>query len=444
MKRTSLLIGTFFLTMSLFSLTPLFSQEANQSPSATVEPVTEATTKTDKEFGHCLVTGLEKSLTEEIPQCLSIKLAQNGGVLLEKSASKELSSCFSEKTSVCLAKKTGTSAVQSCLKETVDACFSEKSKSSLLKKLAKMTEKCISSKMESIFTEKVKLCSTTITQATLPGSTTLPTPNSQTLVENYPPDIKRILERGEIIVAMLDTDSPPFFFRKEGGEERYGLDIELAHGIAETLNVKLKFNRNAKTFNEVVDIIVRGEADVAISKLSRTLERAKKVLFSEPYIIFHHGLLINRLRMAQVSHGQNPKAFVQNLSQKSDVSEENREKIGVIAASSYVGYAKQKFLGAGIVEYKNWRDIIDAVLKGDILAAYRDELEIKKAVYGDSEAALKVQTVVLTDTEDAIAMAVNLRDTHLLYWINQYVRSLNLQLNADKLLKKYPEVLKNQ
>ncbi|OQW92179.1 MAG: hypothetical protein BWK79_15225 [Beggiatoa sp. IS2] len=421
--------------MGLFSLTPLFSQETSQSPSVTVEPVAEVATKTAKEVGQCLATGLEKSLTEEIPQCLSSKLAQNGGSLFEKSTNKELSSCFSEKTPACLAKTPGTLAMQSCLKETVVACFSEKPKSSLLKKLEKMTEKCVSSKIEVIFAEKVKFCSTSVAQAVLPISTTPPVPNPQTLFESYPPDIKRILERGEIIVAMLDTDSPPFFFHKESGEERYGLDIELAHGVAEKLGVKLKFNRTAKTFNEVVDIIVRGEADVAISKLSRTLERAKKVLFSEPYIIFHHGLLINRLRMAQISHGQNSKAFVQNL----------EGKIGVIAASSYVGYAKQKFPHAEIVEYKNWQpDIIDAVLNGDILAAYRDELEIKKAAYGNPEAALKVQTAVLIDTEDAIAMAVNWRDTHLLYWINEYIHSLNLQLTADKLLRKYPEVLKNQ
>lgn len=417
MNKISLFLSGFILAISLLALTPLFSQETTPAPAA--ESVA---TVTAKDMARCLATHFEKSLSAEIAQCFANKLAGEES-LLGKSANKEFLNCLSEKTESCLAKKAD--ALQSCATDTVTTCFPDKLKSNFLKKLTKITENCMTSKTETVVAENIQLCSTQVASTAAAPKTT---------IEGYPPDIKRILNRGEIIVAMLDADSPPFFFRKDGGEEIYGLDIELAHGIAEKLGVKLKFNRAAKTFNEVVDIIARGEADVAVSKLSRTLVRAQKVLFSEPYIIFHHGLLINRLRMAQISHGQNPKAFVQNL----------EGKIGVIAASSYVGYAKQKFPRAEIVEYKNWLDIITAVLDGDILAAYRDELEIKKAAYGSPEAALKVQTAVLTDTEDAIAMAVNWQDSHLLYWINEYIRSLNLQLNADKLLRKYPEVLKNQ
>ncbi len=251
-----------------------------------------------------------------------------------------------------------------------------------------------------------------------------------TLAQEFPPDLQRIMDKKELVVAMVASDQPPFFSTGKDGK-LHGFDVEIAKDIAKELGVEVRFNRMAKTFNGTVDLVVNKEADIAISKLSKTLTRAKRVLFTNPYIVLRKGLLINRLRMAQVIKGREPMEFIKNL----------EGEIGVIKGSSYVGFAKQMFSKATVKEYKTWQDIIAAVVRGEVLAAFRDELEIKKVVRGKPDGILQLQTVVFKDEKDPIAMAVSSDSPHLLFWLNQYLDNRNLEMNADKLLDQYQDVM---
>lgn len=249
------------------------------------------------------------------------------------------------------------------------------------------------------------------------------------LSQDCHPGIKRIKERGKLIIAMLNEDQPPFFMVNKKGE-LYGLDVKLGTDIANKLGVEVEFVRKAKSFDEVIDMIVRKEADVAISNLSKTLKRSEKVLFTNPYIILRKGLLVNRLKMAQARGDEDPIEFIVNM--KGD--------IGVIAASSYVYFARSMFPEATIKEFKTKKDIISALEKGDILAAFRDEVEIKKIIRANPGISLDVQTVIFKDTKDPIAMAVSRDNTHFLYWLNEYLEMRDFNLDADKLLREYPEI----
>lgn len=248
-----------------------------------------------------------------------------------------------------------------------------------------------------------------------------------------PPDIKRILDRGTLVVALLGTDNPPFFMSESSDLE--GLDIKIAQGLADALGVNLEFNRSAETFNEVVDKVYQLEADIAISKLSRTLSRAKRVRFSQPYVTMRQGLLANRLQLAS----QQAKG-----SQLIEAIRSFNGEVGVIEGSSYVGFIKQKFPAATIKEYPTWDDIVEAVVNGDIQAAYRDELEVKKVVLKNPDAALRLQTIALTDTQDKIAMALPWDSRHLEDFVNQYLDTFNLSYTADSVLDEYGDVLKEK
>lgn len=244
------------------------------------------------------------------------------------------------------------------------------------------------------------------------------------------PDIQRILDRGTLIVALLGTDNPPFFMGETNDLE--GLDIKIAQGLADSLGVDLEFNRSANTFNEVVDKVYQLEADIAISKLSRTLSRAKRVRFSRPYVTMRQGLLANRLQLAaQKDQGSQLIETIRNFS----------GNVGVIEGSSYVGFLKQKFPEATIQEYPTWDDIVEAVVSGDIQAAYRDELEVKKVILKNPDAALRLQTIALTDTQDQIAMAVPWDSQHLQNFVNQYLDTFNLDYTADTVLDEYGKAL---
>lgn len=240
-----------------------------------------------------------------------------------------------------------------------------------------------------------------------------------------PPDLQRILKRGKLVVAMLNQDNPPFFRVAQGKLE--GSDVQVARSIAEQLGVPVEFNRSAKTFDQVVQTVYRLDADLAISKLSRTLKRAKSVRFSQPYVTMRQGLLVNRLQLVQQANGRSIAEVIRSL----------EGKIGVIQGSSYVGFTQKQFPKAEIVEFPSWAAAVEAVIRGDVLATYRDELEVKKVVFSKPDAALQLQTIALTDTEDSIAIALPWDSQHLLAFVNQTLDTLNINDTADSLLQTY-------
>ena len=111
--------------------------------------------------------------------------------------------------------------------------------------------------------------------------------------ESMPSDMQRILNNGKLVVAMYFEDVPPFFMTSKNGS-LFGFEVDLANDIAKKLGVKVEFNRSAQTFDGLVDMVTEGKADIAISMLSNTLSRARRVRFSEPYITLHQSFLFNR------------------------------------------------------------------------------------------------------------------------------------------------------
>lgn len=236
------------------------------------------------------------------------------------------------------------------------------------------------------------------------------------------PDIARIVTRGELVVAMLGANTPPFFYEKNG--EWVGLEVDLAKLIAEELGVKVRFNREAKTFNAVVDIIARGEADIAVSKLSRTLARAQVISFSQPYLTLNHALILNRVKFAQFARDRALPQVIRGFT----------GSIGVIAKSSFSYYAKRNFPNAKVMEYPSWDDVLKALERGDVIGAYRDEFEVKRLLKIDPTASLVLRTVTFKDLEDTLGIAVGINDQVLLAFINEFLVQRTDKLNINKVL----------
>lgn len=260
----------------------------------------------------------------------------------------------------------------------------------------------------------------------------IPAPTSDVIMM---PDITRITSKKTLVVAMTAADQVPFFFINSR-KVLVGLDVQIAREIADKLGVEVKFDRSAKSFDEVVTNVVQGRADVAISKLSRTFPRAKNVRFSVPYITFKHGLLINRINAARAIRELHitEKEYIQKF----------HGKLGVIEHSSYELFAKTNFPYARIISFKKWEDVISAVNDGYIDAAYRDELEIKKIIRLNPDASLRIKTALITDKSDSISVAVRCTDTNLLAFINMVIESGSFSSNAEQLFDSYGDLfLKN-
>lgn len=238
-------------------------------------------------------------------------------------------------------------------------------------------------------------------------------------------DIEGILRRGKLVVAVTAVDQPPFYFVDKNGKLT-GYDIDLASKMAAELGVKLEITREAPAFNDLVTLVASGKADLAVSKLSRTLSRAKTVKFSTPYMTFKQGLLFNRLQLAKVASEEEINRYVRDYN----------GVIGVIANSSYANYAKTNFPKAQIKEFPTWDAAVKALTNGEVLSVYRDELEIKKVLASIPQSSLTLKPLYFTDLTDPIAIAVKNENSQLLYWVNIFLESQK-KMTADEILATY-------
>ena len=238
------------------------------------------------------------------------------------------------------------------------------------------------------------------------------------------PEIARIIARGELIVAVLNRDTPPFVYELNG--KLMGVDIELAQQVSEELKVPIRFDRSAKTYDEVVELVAMGRADLGVSKLARTLKRAKYVIFSDPYMRLEHSLLINRLSFASVARDQSVAQAVRNFN----------GKISVLAGSAWEEFARRNFVKATIVPYPTWAKAVEAVKKGEVVAAYRDAIEVRTIMQSDPTLALTLRTVSFSDLESILCVMVGPRDFVLQSFVNEIIANRAEKLTVSGLLKR--------
>lgn len=237
------------------------------------------------------------------------------------------------------------------------------------------------------------------------------------------PEFARIINRGELVVALLGVDQPPFFEERNG--KLSGFDVDFAREIAQKLGVRVRFNRQAQTFDGVVTLLAEGQADLAISKLSRTLSRARVVSFSAPYLSLKRALLLNRVKFAQLARGRSVPEVIRAYT----------GTIGVVAKSSYADYVMANFPQADVRQYPTWQAVLAALDSGEVTAAYRDEFEVKRVLKIDPTASLRLRVVTLQDLEDTLGMAVNASDQALLGFINLYLADRSERFDVNVVLQ---------
>jgi ABC-type amino acid transport substrate-binding protein len=255
--------------------------------------------------------------------------------------------------------------------------------------------------------------------------------NAPRIASVYPEEIQNIINEGKVVFAMTNADQKPFFYVDEQSGVMIGLDVELAYEIANRLGVKAVFNRESGSFDEVVMKVVNKEADIALSKLSRTLRRAELVRYTIPYITFRQGLLINRLELAKVTTEKNLPEFIKNF----------RGRLGVIENSSYESYAAANFTYADIRTYGSWTETVEALFAGEVLAVYRDEGEIQIVNTLRKDSSILMKMVFLNDQQDPIAIAVAPDAPLLQEWLNLFLENYIVlhkkELTTQKLVERH-------
>ena len=245
---------------------------------------------------------------------------------------------------------------------------------------------------------------------------------------DLPPDLARIHAAGELRIALTADFWPPFFFLNKH-QELTGLDIDLATEIARRLGVRVRFVREAKTFDEIVAMVADRRADIAVAYLSDTLDRAQLVRFTRTYAQVKPAVLLNRSLAGLSRRGPNLRKLLNHPA----------AKIGVTQGSSAEGFAAADYPRAKIISYEKWTDITRDIAAEKLLAGVSDEIDAKSWQTTNPEGAIAIETMVREGPPDTMGIAVHRADRHLLYWLNHFLAIKDRDGTLASLRRKYIE-----
>jgi polar amino acid transport system substrate-binding protein len=185
--------------------------------------------------------------------------------------------------------------------------------------------------------------------------------------ENTPQDktYQRIIQRGEIRIG-ISEHYPPLNFNAG----RSGVEIEMAKELGKFLGVRT--TTVPLSLTDYIAAIETGNVDIVMAGLSRNLERAKKIWFSEPYISMTPGVLANRHRLPQTRFGdkfeQNPIRTIWDLKNISGF------KFAVKKRSSYEHLLDREFPGIQKIIVATNDDGLNALKSGKAHGFVHDSL----------------------------------------------------------------------
>lgn len=208
-------------------------------------------------------------------------------------------------------------------------------------------------------------------------------------------DIQRIQKSGVLRVAVCDMQNPPSFYRRPNGSFD-GIDIRMVKDIAEQMGVKVEFVVTDRGFDGIPDVVAEGRADIGVGTLSVTSKRAKKVLFSHPYVSnLHNALIIN-----------GPIASKLGIEGNLEKIKKAGLTIGIKKHSSRKDTIERDYQGSKVMEFENVNDMKSAVMEGTADAIMVDSF-YAEYIMKQPGCILILQSLIIPGSEDCYAIAVN-------------------------------------
>ena len=222
--------------------------------------------------------------------------------------------------------------------------------------------------------------------------------------KNLQDDIK---EKKKLVVA-VSPDYAPFEFKAlvNGKDTVVGADIDLAKAIAKELGVKLELS--SMSFDNVLSSLKTGKADIAISGLSYTKERAQAYDFSEAYYKTENAILIKKSDL-------NKYTMISSFN--------NKTKVAVQKGTIEEGLAKNQLKQSNITSLTSMGEAVNELKSGQV-----DAIDLEKPVaegYVSQNNDLVLAKVALKTGEgDAKAVALPKDSGQLVKTVNKVIKKL--------------------
>lgn len=214
--------------------------------------------------------------------------------------------------------------------------------------------------------------------------------------------LKDVLSRGSLRVGIASETFVPWMMVDHDGD-LMGFEVDVAQRLAADLNVDLEFVH--RPFANLVMSLLAGESDVIISGLSISTDRAKLVLFSQPYASSEVNFLARTTNSEPVTV---------------EAADIDGATIGVVGGTIAEFAAAQAFSRATIEHFQAdgrlQKALLDGEISGVVASAPLPELIVAA---GTDELALAAEPLFLTVEAMAVrpdsSRFLNLLDS----WLNE-------------------------
>lgn len=229
--------------------------------------------------------------------------------------------------------------------------------------------------------------------------------------------LSKVEEKGTLVVA-LNPEFAPFEFKTlvDGKDTLVGADIELAKAIGEELGVDVEFS--TMSFDNVLNSVQNGKADIAISGISATEERAKVYDFSVPYYTSTNKLIINKV----------------NAEKYTDLESLATATIGTQKGSIQEQIATEQFSTGTILSLTSNGELVNE-LKSQKLDALIFEEPIAKAYVAKNDDLMILDVEITSNYSDAYAIALPKGSTALKEKIDVVITELVESGKMDQLVQ---------
>ena len=226
-----------------------------------------------------------------------------------------------------------------------------------------------------------------------------------------------VLERGEILIGTTGDYRPFTYQRPDGTFE--GFDIDAARRLGADLGVKVRFV--STSWPQLVEGLREGRYDIAMSGITRNLERQKIVSLSDPYLLIGKCLLIRRADRARFT----------------DLKAIDRlgVRIGVNPGGTNESFVRERINTADIVVIEDNLSIPDAVAEGRVDVMLTDNVEAVLVANEDPRLFAVQPDSPLS--RDELGYMLPRDDPAFLNWVNLWVHRMVLNGEFERLREKW-------
>ena len=216
---------------------------------------------------------------------------------------------------------------------------------------------------------------------------------------------------------------PPFVMQ-ETNNQSGGFDLDMMTSLCKIMQRDCRFQM--MKFNELLPAVASRKIDVAVSSITITLERAKMVRFSTPYLLSYSRFLMKH------SEGEITEPF--SLALLSD------KKIGIVSGTIFAEQLQQmKIKNPTVKEYDTIQLLLEGLSKDEVDFILMDN---PSAIYWEANSSGSLHTIGPSFLYGyGIGIAVNPQDNDLLVSINkallQYQSSTDFKRNYDKFILQF-------